>query len=233
MTMLVQEKQIVIPGQDIADGMDFLPGNGIIREGDKLIATKIGIVTISGRLIKLVPLAGKYLPRRWDIVIGKVVGMGFSGWRVNIDWPFDANLSLRDATSEFVEKNADLSKYYDYGDYIVTQIINVASAKIIDLTMKGPGLRKLGPGRLINVTPSKVPRVIGKQGSMINMIKEATGCKISVGQNGVVWLSGEKPEKEIIAVQAIKKIEEECHISGLTDRIKEFLETSAKKVKGE
>lgn len=229
--ILVQEKGIVVPGQEIAEGMDFLPGQGVIREGDKLISTKVGIVNISGRLIKLIPLGGKYLPRKGDIVIGRVVAMGFSGWRINIGWPFEANLSLRDATSEFVEKNADLSKYYDFGDYLVTQIVNIASAKIIDLTMKGPGLRKLGPGRMINVTPSKVPRIIGKQGSMINMIKDATGCKISVGQNGVVWLVGENPEKEMLAVKTIQKIEDECHVPGLTDRIKEFLE--AQKGKGE
>lgn len=223
--ILVQEKEIVVPGQDVAAGIDFLPGNGVFREGDKLVSTKVGIVNISGRLIKIIPLAGKYLPKIGDIVIGKVSGMGFSGWRINIGWPFDANLSLRDASSEFIEKNADLSRYYNYGDYVVTQITNIASAKVIDLTMKGPGLRKLGPGRLVNVTSSKVPRVIGKQGSMINMIKDATGCKISVGQNGVIWLVGENAEKEMLAVETIQKIESESHISGLTDRIKEFLET--------
>lgn len=227
--ILVQEKNIVVPGQEVAAGMDFLPGNGVFREGDKLLSSKVGIVNISGRLIKIIPLAGRYLPREGDIVIGKVIGMGFSGWRINVGWPFEANLSLRDASSEFIEKNADLSRYYNYGDYVVTQIINVISAKVIDLTMKGPGLRKLGPGRLIEATPSKVPRIIGKQGSMINMIKDATGCKISVGQNGLIWLIAETPEKESLAVETIHKIEDESHISGLTDRIKEFLETKTGK----
>ena len=56
------------------------------------------------------------------------------------------------------------------------------------------------------------------------MIKEATGTKISVGQNGLVWVSGEDASKELLAVHAIQKIEAESHISGLTDRIKAFLE---------
>jgi len=68
-----------------------------------------------------------------------------------------------------------------------------------------------------------VPRVIGKQGSMVSMIKQATGCKITVGQNGLVWLSGE-PEKELIAVNTIKMIEKNAHKSGLTETIKAFLE---------
>ena len=226
-TLLNEDKAIVVPGETIAEGMDFLPGTDVIRDGERLIATKVGLVNVSGRLIKLIPLAGKYLPKKNDILLGKVVGMGFSGWRVDIDWAFEANLALRDASTEFIEKTADLSQYYNYGDWIVCQITAAsAGVRLIDLTMKGPGLRKLGPGRIMRVTASKVPRIIGKQGSMISLIKEATGCKISVGQNGLVWLAGEDPKQELIAVRAIEKIEAESHISGLTDRIKEFLDRS-------
>ena len=64
---------------------------------------------------------------------------------------------------------------------------------------------------------------------MVSLIKNATGCKIIVGQNGVVWLQGE-PMSEVIAIQAIKKIEEESHISGLTERVTEFLEKSCGKI---
>lgn len=222
--LLVEDKEIVVPGQVVAEGMDFLPSKGVIREEDKLVASRIGLISLSGRFVKLIPLTGKYIPKENDFVIGKVVGWGFSGWRVDIGWAFEANISLKEGTSEFVQKTEDLTRYYKYGDYIMTQIINVTGSKIIDLTMKGPGLRKLAPGRLINVVPPRVPRIIGKQGSMISMIKEHTGCRISVGQNGVVWLSGESPEKEMIAVKAIRIIESESHIPGLTDRVKEFLE---------
>jgi exosome complex component RRP4 len=92
----------------------------------------------------------------------------------------------------------------------------------VDVSMKGPGLRKLAGGRIIEVNTNKVPRIIGKQGSMIQMIKEATKCNITVGQNGLVWIDGDI-DGEIVAVDVIKKIEEEAHQSGLTDRIKEYL----------
>ena len=104
------------------------------------------------------------------------------------------------------------------------QIVKTSGPKIIDVSMKGPGLRKLGPGKLLKVAPAKVPRIIGKQGSMISMIKEMTDCKISVGQNGIIWLVGEDPKKELTAVDAINLIERESHISGLTDKVKELLE---------
>ncbi len=224
--LLVQEKEIVVPGEILAEGMDYLPGEDTFRDKDNIIACRIGILNVVGRLIKLTPLTGPYIPKRGDLVIGTIVNVGLGGWRIDIGWPFEANLSVKDATSDFIAKGVDLSKYFDYGDYVIVQIINVASAKIIDLSMKGPGLRKLSPGRIIQIQSSRVPRVIGKQGSMISMIKDYTNCKISVGQNGVVWLSGEDPNKELLAVKAIRKIEDESHISGLTDRIKEFFETN-------
>jgi exosome complex component RRP4 len=136
-------------------------------------------------------------------------------------------LSLKDATSDFIAKGADLTKYYDFNEYIVAKIYNVTSQNLIDLTLKGPGLRKLSGGRIINVTPHKVPRIIGKNGSMISMIKDATRCQIVVGQNGVIWISGE-PENEIIAVETIRKIESESHKSGLTDEISKHLEEITK-----
>jgi len=223
--LLINEKEIVVPGQELAEGMDYLPGDDVIRDKDKLVSTKVGIVNVSGRLIKVVPLAGPYVPKRGDLIIGKVVGVGLGGWRVDFGWPFEGNLSVKDATSDFIEKGTDLSKYIDYGDYVVTQIINVASEKLIDLSLKGPGLRKLSPGRLLKVSSSKVPRIIGKQGSMITMVKDYTGCKISVGQNGMIWLSSDDPKRDNLAVRSINKIVEESHISGLTDRMKEFLES--------
>ena len=56
-----------------------------------------------------------------------------------------------------------------------------------------------------------------------HLIKEATNTKITVGQNGVVWISGESAD-EFKAYKAIMKIEKEAHIPGLTERIKKFLE---------
>jgi exosome complex component RRP4 len=99
---------------------------------------------------------------------------------------------------------------------------------LVDLSARGPGLKKLQGGRIINVNPNKVPRIIGKQGSMVSMIKDATGCRIVVGQNGVVWIDG-LPEGELIAVEAIAMIEEKSHLTGLTDKVKAFLEKKTKK----
>lgn len=222
--ILVEEKQIVVPGDVLAEGMDFLPASGAFRENDKVISMQLGMAEVNGRLVRVMPLAGAYVPKVDDVVIGRVTDMSYSNWFIDVGYAMDGVLSVRDGVNEFVERGAEISDYYGIGDIIVTRIINVTKSKMIDLSMKGPGLRKLTGGRLVTVTPARVPRVIGKQGSMVTMIKEYTDCQITVGQNGRIWLSGKSAEGEWLASEAIMLIEKYAHISGLTERVKELLE---------
>jgi len=179
---------------------------------------------VNNRLIKVIPLTGSYIPRVNDLVIGTVKVTTPNGWRVDYGSASEAFIPLREGSSDFIQKPDDMTKYYAVGDQIVAQIMNVSFGRLVDLTMKGPGLRRLGPGRIINVPSCKVPRIIGKQGSMISMIKEHTGCKISVGQNGVIWLAGEEAVKEEKVIGAINLIVKESHVFGLTDIVKAHLE---------
>ncbi|MBS3132246.1 RNA-binding protein [Candidatus Woesearchaeota archaeon] len=219
----VKDKDIVVPGEVLAVGMDNLPGQGTYREGDNIVAGRLGLVQLDGRAIKLIPMSGRYIPKKNDTIICKVTDVSMNGWRVDTNSPYSAMLPVREATSEFIARGADLTQYYSMGDYIVAKIYNVTSQKLVDISMKGPGLRKLRGGRMVEVASNKVPRIIGKQGSMVSMIKDMTGCNIIVGQNGIAWIQGD-PEKEFLAIKTIRKIEQESHLSGLTERIKSFLE---------
>ncbi len=80
--------------------------------------------------------------------------------------------------------------------------------------------RKLHGGTVIKVTPSKIPRIIGKAGSMINLIKERTRTDIFTGQNGYVWIRG---EDKALAIEAILTIDRESHTPGLTEKIEKML----------
>lgn len=221
--LLIKEKEVVVPGQVLATGMEFLPSHGTYRKDENILANRVGVAVIDGKVIRTIPLSGKYLPKRNDVVIGKVIDIISMGWRVEFNSPYSGLVPIRDGTFEFVPKGADLSRYYDIGDYFVGKITNVSGQNLVDISIKGQGLHKLRGGRIVKVNTNKVPRIIGKKGSMVSMIKQATDCKITVGQNGWVWISGE-PAEENIAVLAIEKIELESHIPGLTDRIKAFLE---------
>lgn len=221
--LCVENRDVVVPGEVVAKGMDYLPGFGTYRTEENIVASRLGLTRIDGRAIKVTPLSGRYIPKKNDVVIGKVIDITVNGWRLEINSAYSGMLMMKDATSEFIQRGADLSHYYKLGEYMVCKITNVTSQKLVDLTLKGPGLKKLTSGRLMNVNPHKVPRIIGKQGSMVQMLKDATNTNIIVGQNGVIWLKGE-PNAETTAIKAIHKIEEQSHISGLTVKIKEFLE---------
>lgn len=223
----VKPNEVVVPGETLAVGMGFLPSFGTYREGETIKCKRLGLLNVEGKVLKIIPVSGSYLPKKGDVIIAKAIDILMSGWKFDFGSAYPAVLSLKEATSEFVAKGADLTRYYNIGDWVATKIVNVTSQNLVDISMKGPGLRKLRGGKIVKITPNKVPRVIGKQGSMVSMIKNHTNCHITVGQNGLIWLDGE-PESVMVAVKAIEMIDEKAHISGLTDKVKEFLEKESK-----
>ncbi|MEK6899664.1 MAG: exosome complex RNA-binding protein Rrp4 [Nanoarchaeota archaeon] len=220
--LLVQERAIVVPGESLAKGMDFLPGDYTYRENDNIYSKALGLLSVSGRVIKITPLAGPYVPRVEDKIIARVMDITISGWRFDTGTAYSAMLNVRDATNRFIKKEEPLSQILAIGDYAVVKIINVTTQNLIDLTMKEPGLHPINGGRIIRINCQKVPRVIGRQGSMISLIKDKTGCEVTVGQNGFIWIKG-TPEGELKAEKAIKHIEAKSHLEGLTEKIEKFL----------
>lgn len=218
----VKERDICVPGELLATGLEYIPGAGVYREGETLRAGKLGLVTLEGKVVKMTPLRGRYVPKLNDKVVARVQDILMSGWRVDMGSAWSAVLSLSHASSEYIATGADLSQYFALGDYLYCKIRQVTSQKLVDVTMRGPGLKKLTDGRIIEVNSMKVPRIIGKEGTMIGMVKQATDCEIAVGQNGWIFLKG-SPEMELVAVEAIKMVEREAHTEGLTDRVKQFL----------
>ena len=222
-TIVVNERDIVIPGEVLADGMDYLPGDNTYREQDKIYSKVVGLASVSGRVVRITPLSGPYVPKAGDKIIGKVIDITFSGWRVETGTAYSAMLNVKEATTRFIKKEENLSEIIAIGEYVVAKIVNVTSQNLIDLAMREPGLHKISGGRIIKINSQKVPRVIGKQGSMISLIKEKTGCEITVGQNGLVWIVG-TPDGELLAERAVRLIEDKAHTEGLTVRMQNFLD---------
>ncbi len=215
-----KERKVVLPGDKIIESMDYLPGRNCLREGSSIYSKRVGVVYYKGRVIEVIPLSGKYMPEVEDMVIGTVEEIQHSGWIVDINTPYKAYLPLAGVRGFIDPAKTDLSKIYGIGNMIYAKVSEVTPMKDIRISMKDPNTRKFENGRIVRVSPVKVPRVIGKQGSMINMIKNKTDCRISVGQNGVIWVQG---EKENLAAKAIMEIQENSQISGLTDHIGKLL----------
>ena len=220
MGLLTEDKKIAVPGEVLAEGDEYIASYGTRKMDDKVLANRVGIVNLHDKTIKLIHINGKYFPKVGDTIICQITEILISGWRVQTNSAYSAVLSLKEATNEFIPKGADLKAILNTGDYIACKVVNLVGQNLVDISLKGPGLRRLHNGRIIKVGSFKVPRIIGKGGSMIQLIKQYTNCRLIVGQNGIVWIQGEA-ENELIASQAIRKIEEESHTQGLTERIKE------------
>lgn len=223
----IENKDIVCPGEILAEGMGFIPGKGTYRKDQNVVAELLGIASISGKVIKIIPLRGKYMPKVRDRIVATVSDVLMTGWRMDTNSPYSAVLSMKDGSSSFIARGSDLTQYFEPGEVVFTQITNVTSQKLVDLTMKGPGLRKLQGGRILQINSEKIPRVIGKDGSMVSLIKSLTGCQVYVGQNGLIWIKGD-PDKENIVAEAISFIEENAHRKGVTDMVKELMEKRLK-----
>jgi len=216
---IARQRKLVIPGEELGEGR---AGQGCYVEGGKVYAKVLGLLERRGNTFFIIPLNGVYNPRKGDNVIGIIKEISISRWIVDINSPYLAILSISEAVDEFIDlTRADLTRYYDIGDVIFARVLNVTKAKLIQLTMKARHCKKLRGGRLIKITPTKVPRVIGKGGSMVELIKRKTGCSIVIGQNGLIWIRGANSD---IAAEAIFKIERYAHKVGLTDKIAEFLD---------
>ncbi len=214
----VENKDLVIPGQILSDD-EYYSGRGTFKENGKVCSSLIGLVSLRNKKIRVIPLKSKYVPKKGDVVIGKINDVRFSMWDVDINSPYSGILP---AFEVFGREKKELNKVYDVGDVLFLRVVDVDEIKKAKLGLKGRGMGKFKGGIIVDIAPTKVPRLIGKKGSMINMIKDKTNCKIVVGQNGLVWVKGDE-DMEQLTKNIIHLIEAEAHTSGLTNKIKNKL----------
>jgi len=207
----VKNRELIVPGMLLAEG-DYINEDGTHKERGKIYASVVGIAYVDQRKVRVVALKGKYVPKQGDSIIGIVSDERFNGWRLSINSPYDAILSQRDIHT---------GRYnpLKVGDVVYAKIMNVNEVYEVSLFAKRP-YGKLDSGILIEIHASRVPRLIGRKGSMIKLITEKTRSTITVGQNGLIWIRGGNQQ---LAAQACQMVDREAHIPGLTDRVGEFL----------
>jgi len=221
--IIIGDRELVTPGELLAEG-DFNAGKYTFQEGNKVYSAQVGLVASSGKNVYVVALRGCYIPAVGDLVVGKVTDMRLNGWIIDISSPYTAMLFTSDALGRsFNPRRDSMSDFLDIGDLVLAKINAFDRTRDPTLNIKENGLGEITQGHITRVTPTKIPRVIGRKGSMINMLKQETGCRITIGQNGLVIVSGPKPELEVLAIQAIHMIEKDAHTTGLTDRVGEFI----------
>ncbi len=206
---------LVVPGDTLGEeGM--VPGYGTIKRGDDIISTRIGLVSVRGNTVNVIPIRGKYLPRRDDLVIGTVREYSNTNWSFDLNSPYTAFLHFKDVPWDV--DFGETGEYLSVGDAAILRITDVDVRYRTTVVLNGPGLKKLNGGRLVKINPTMVPLVIGKNGSMISVLKGATSCRIFIGQNGVLWVDGE-PEDVDLVLGALDLIERRCYSKQLNKEI--------------
>jgi exosome complex component RRP4 len=219
------KKRYVIPGDVITTG-PYRPDQNVTLDGNRIIATVIGISEISDDSVRVIPLTGMYIPKSSDLVIGKVVSHTSLSWEVDINSCYVGILPAADVFGRDFSAHADeLTSKLDKGDLIAARIVNFDRTRDPLITIADRELGKIESGTLIKISPSKVPRLIGKRGSMIQTIEMATHAVITIGQNGLIVVSCDDSNGLLKAINAIRMIEEEAHMANLTDKVKEMLES--------
>ena len=218
------KRKYVIPGDVVTTG-PFRPEQNVILEGEKIISTTIGISEIYEDSVRVITLTGKYIPKIDDLVIGKVNSHTSLSWELDINSCYVGFLPAQDVFGRDFSAHADeLSTKLKTGDLVAARIANFDRTRDPLVTISDRDLGAIDSGELVKISPSKVPRLIGKRGSMIQMIEMATNAAVTIGQNGWVVVSCESPEGLLKAKKAIKMVDQKAHVANLTDQIKEMLE---------
>jgi len=213
MPLYFSEREIVLPGQLLSDDSKR-SGEGTYVLGNKVYASTVGFATIKNDKVCVIPFKGAYTPQPGDRVIGIVIDVKPNGFEVSLGRHLIATIRMPDKKE--------------------VQALNLKVGEVVYAYVKESGLRgvfleagekikKITSGLLVSMHPSKIPRLIGRRGSMINMIKKETGCDMLVGRNGFIVIKGPSPLSEYAAVSAIKLIEKEAHSQGLTERVENLI----------
>ena len=213
-------REIVVPG-DVLSTRGEKGGDNTYERDGKLYAAILGVKYYSQNGISVMPIGGVYMPSTGDTVIGIINDIAASNWMVDISAPYPAPLHVNEVPWKV--EFGDTSKYLNVGDAVLLKILMVDESKKIQVTMNDSGLRKLDGGMIVDVPYCKVSRIIGKSGSMIQMLKNMTDCRIFIGQNGRIWIDGDDENAEV-AADAIRYIEENSQKGNLTEKVKALIE---------
>ena len=217
-----EPRDVVVPGDLLFEGRTRTGDNTYRREGN-VYATRVGLANYSKDRVSVIALEAGFIPLVGDLIIGDVTDIELGQWKVNIGAENEAILTINDAIDKPFRTYMDMTKILDVGDTIIAKIVDLDRRHTPILSILGRDLGKARDGFIIKITPSKIPRLIGKKGSMINMILKETRCQVTIGQNGRILISGKNREDEELVVKVINKIDAEAHTSGRTNRIQEYL----------
>ena len=182
------ERKLVLPG-DLMETKSK-PGRGIFRKDGRIHASVVGHSSDKSGYIIVNGIKGSYKPKTGDKIVAVCAETGPSIWRMDIGASF--NSTLHHSESGWKVPFGDTARFLSIGDAVWAEIFMVDAAGSHQISLKKDDCRKLYSGTIVKINPTNVPRVIGKQGSMITTIREKTQTRIQIGQNGYIWIDGKE-----------------------------------------
>ncbi len=201
------------------------PGHGTYRVGGKVYASVLGLLASHDTSVEVVALSGRYIPKAGDVVVGTVTDTQSTFWLLDIGAPRWAPLHMTGTPWKIEVGETD--RYLKIGDAVLVRVESLEATGRIGVTMLGEGLGRLDGGTIVTVTPARVPRVVGRKGSMVDTISRHTGAKVAIGQNGRVWIGGD-PEAIRRVTDVLHLIDEHGQRPGLTSHIENYLRATSR-----
>jgi len=196
-------KRIVIPGELVSDERKRLGGNVFVANG-KIYSKVLGINDSEDEKAGVVPLEGKYFPQMEDVVIGVVSRAIFAGYNININ----------SFVESFIPRSV-MREELKVGDLVSAKVTYVSELREAELGFP----RKMFGGEVVEVTPVRTPRLIGKNGSMLDLLKQGTKCDIIIGKNGRVWA---RNGNTTLLRKVVGFINQNSYKSNLTNSVEAF-----------
>ena len=218
------KKRYVLPGDVITTAPLRLRAN-VTLEGKRIISTAIGLSDVSYDSVRVIPLSGIYLPKVDDLVIGMIKYIHGNSWFADINSCYEGMLLAKDVFGR--GSNATLGEMkasLDKSDLILARIANSDRTREPLLSISGQNLGKIDSGELVKISPTKIPRLIGKHGSMIQTIESSTNATITIGQNGLIVLKCDDSAGLKKAVESIKMMDKALHNTNLEEKIQNILD---------
>ncbi len=226
MKNLESKKRYVLPGDTITTAPLRLHGN-VTLDGKRILSTAIGLSDVSYDSVRVIPLSGVYLPKVDDLVIGLIKYIHGNSWFADINSCYEGMLLAKDVFGRGSNATLDeMKSSLDKSDLILARIANSDRTREPLLSISGQNLGKIDSGELVKISPTKIPRLIGKHGSMIQTIEASTNATITIGQNGLIVVSSNETNGLLKALAAIRMVEEQAHLANLTDKMKKMLESN-------
>ena len=220
------KKRHVLPGDFITTAPLRLQNN-VVLEGKRIISTTIGLSDVSDDSVRVISLTGVYLPKTDDLVIGTIQYIHGNSWFADINSCYQGMLLGQDVFGRgSYPTKSEMEERLSKGDIIFAKIANSDRQREPLISIADQSLGKIDSGELVKISPTKIPRLIGKQGSMIQTIEGSTNATITVGQNGLIVVSCDETNGLLKALAAIRMVDEQAHLVNLTDKVKKMLESN-------